>query len=328
MPRSTLYRKLQAPKIAGTRKKTKPRRALSAEERKLVLDVLHAPRFIDKPPAQVYAALLDEGVYLCSIRTMYRLLRENQEVRERRNQRRHPQYKKPELLATGPNQVWSWDITKLRGPYKWTSYFLYVIMDIFSRKVVGWMVATRECGELAADLIAETCLRQRVEKHKLCIHSDRGSPMKSKSVARLLEELGVHKSFSRPHVSDDNPYSESQFKTLKYHPQFPDRFGSIQDARAFCGPFFNEYNEERYHSGIALMTPEVVHSGKAAICNTKRQAVLTAAYKRLPERFVNGAPIALQVPAEVWINKPKEEKTEAENELPNLTIFSVELSVV
>lgn len=266
--------------------------------------VLYERRFADKAPATVYATLLDEGVYLCSIRTMYRILHDRDEVRERRKQLRHPQYKKPELLAAAPNEVWSWDITKMKGPQKWLSYHLYVILDIYSRYVVGWMIATREGGDLAKQLIAETCKRQAVREDDLVIHSDRGPAMTSKTLALLLSDLGVVKSLSRPHVSNDNPYSESQFKTMKYQPIFPERFGSIQDARAFCVEFFNWYNNEHYHSGLALMTPYSVHYGEAHACNQERQLVLDKAYCDHPERFVKRAPRVLELPTEAWINRP------------------------
>jgi putative transposase len=255
--------------------------------------------------------LLDEGVYHCSIRTMYRILKEHDEVRERRNQLKHPQYEKPELLATAPNEVWSWDITKLKGPEKWTYYYLYVIIDIFSRNVVGWLIATRESAELAKQLIGETCDRQGIDKDQLVIHSDRGSAMTSKAVALLMADLGVTKSLNRPHVSNDNPYSESQFKTMKYCSSFPERFGSIQDARAFCQRFFDWYNNEHYHTGLALMTPASVHYGRAKECNAQRQIVLTDAFGRHPERFVGGHPKVLQLPEAAWINPPKQTETSA-----------------
>ena len=222
------------------------------------MEVLHSRQFIDKAPAAVWAELLDEGRYLCSIRTMYRILAERLEVRERRRQRRHPQYSKPELLATGPNQCWSWDITKLKGPVKWSYYYLYVILDIFSRYVVGWMVATQESSRLAKVLIAQSYSKQEIVAGGLTLHADRGSSMSSKALALLLADLGVTKSHSRPHVCDDNPYSESQFKTLKYRPEFPARFGTIQQARDFCRGFFDWYNRDHRHSGIGLHTPEDV----------------------------------------------------------------------
>ena len=256
-------------------------------------------------PAEVYATLLDEGVFLCSIRTMYRILSDAQEVRERRNPLRHPNYQKPELLATGPNQVWSWDITKLLGPAKWTYFYLYVILDIFSRYVVGWMIASRESADLAKRLIRESVEKQDVLEDQLTIHSDRGPSMKSHGVAQLLAALGITKSHSRPHMSNDNPFSESQFKTLKYRPDFPNRFGSQEDARDFCQGFFTWYNQEHYHSGIGLLTPASVHYGNADAILAKRQAVLDAAYTRRPERFVNKAPSPPEGPNAVWINPPQ-----------------------
>jgi putative transposase len=231
----------------------KPKRALSQTERQKVLDTMHEDRFVDMAPHQIYATLLDEGKYMCSIRTIYRILAENNEVRERRNQLRHPSYQKPELLATKPNEIWNWDITKLKGPVKWTYFYLYVILDIFSRYVVGWMVAERELSELAKELIKQTCTKQDIKEDRLTIHADRGSSMKSKPVGLLLSDLGVAKTHSRPYVSNDNPFSESQFKTLKYRPQFPDRFGCLQDARVFCKVFFDWYNLEHHHTGIALL---------------------------------------------------------------------------
>jgi len=279
-------------------------RALGEHERERVLGVLHSDRFVDKAPAEVFSALLDERVYLCSVRTMYRILADSQEVRERRNQLRHPTYKKPELLATAPNQVWSWDITKLLGPAKWTYFYLYVILDIFSRCAVGWMVASRESAELAKRLIRETVEKQGILENQLIIHSDRGPSMKSHGVAQLLGSLGVTKSHSRPHVSNDNPFSESQFKTLKYRPDFPDRFGSQEDARSFCQNFFHWYNDEHYHSGIAMLTPAMVHYGLADQVLAKRQQVLDVAYAHHPERFVSKPPSPAQQPNAVWINPP------------------------
>jgi putative transposase len=282
-----------------------PPRALSPRERQSVLDTLHSDRFVDLAPREVYATLLDEGDYLCSIRTMYRILDENDEVKERRNQLRHPVYQKPELLATEPNRVWSWDITKLLGPVKWSYFYLYVILDIFSRYAVGWMVAERESATLAKRLIHETCCKQEIDPGQLTLHADRGSSMKSKPVALLLSDLGVTKTHSRPHTSDDNPFSESQFKTLKYRPDFPKRFGSLEDARAFCQTFFNWYNKEHRHSGIALLTPESVHYGKARDVLKGRQDVLLAAYNDHPERFVRKPPVPQPLHEAVWINPPK-----------------------
>ena len=269
-------------------------------------------RFVDKAPVEMWATLLDEGTYYCSTRTMYRILAAHGEVRERRNQLRHPNYRKPELLAEGPNQVWSWDITKLRGPVKWTYYYLYVILDIFSRYVTGWMLAHRESAELARRLIAESCRKQDIEPGQLTIHADRGSSMRSKSVALLLADLGVTKTHSRPHVSNDNPYSESQFKTLKYCPQFPRRFGSIEDARLFSRNFFDYYNHEHRHSGIGLMTPAVVHQGRAEKVSAARRQILLKAYQVHPERFVRGTPQPPVLPSQAWINPPPTKTTRQE----------------
>ena len=302
VPRASLYRRMHP--AAPQRARPTPERALAAAERQTVLDYLHSERFRDKAPAEVYATLLDEDIYLCSIRTMHRILAQHGELKERRNQLRHPQYKKPELLATGPNQVWSWDITKLLGPAKWTYFHLYVILDIFSRNVVGWMVAGRETAELAKRLIAATCEKQGIAAGTLTIHADRGTSMTSKPVALMLADLGVTKTHSRPHVSDDNPYSESQFKTLKYRPEFPDRFGSIEDARAFCQRFFPWYNHDHHHSGIALLTPDMLHYGMASQVIEKRQNVLDQAYARTPERFVRAHPKHPPQPTSAWINPP------------------------
>jgi putative transposase len=279
-------------------------RALSVAERTAVLDVLHAPRFQDAAPAAVYATLLDEGTYLASERTMYRLLAAEGETRPRRDQLVHPTYAKPELLAIAPNQVWSWDITKLLGPAKWTYYYLYVILDVYSRYVVGWMLAHREQAELAERLIAETVAKQAVPAGQLTLHADRGSSMTSKPVAFLLADLGVTKTHSRPHVSNDNPYSEAQFKTLKYRPGFPDRFASIEEARAFCQDFFRWYNAEHRHSGIGLLAPVVVHYGQAQAAYDARAQVLAAAHAAHPERFVRQAPRPPQLPTAAWINPP------------------------
>jgi len=282
-----------------------PPRALSLDERQVVLDILHTERFVDKAPYEVYATLLDEGQYHCSIRTMYRILDDNKEVKERRNQLSHPAYQKPELLATAPNQVWSWDITKLLGPAKWTYFYLYVIMDIFSRYVVGWMIAPAESATLAERLIGDTCAKQNIGRGQLTLHADRGSSMKSKPVALLLSDLGVTKTHSRPYTSDDNPYSEAQFKTLKYRPDFPERFGGIEDSRSFCQDFFPWYNKEHRHTGIGLLTPEAVHYGLAKDIQIARGKVLLSAYELHPERFVKKVPVPPAVPDAAWINKPK-----------------------
>jgi len=280
-------------------------RALPPAERQQVLALLTDDRFADLPPAEVYATLLDEGKYVCSIRTMYRVLTEHAEVKERRRQLQHPRYAAPELLATGPNQLWSWDITKLKGPVQWTYFYLYVILDVFSRYVVGWMAAERDSATLAQRLIQQTCDRQGVEPGKLTIHADRGSAMIAKSVALLLADLGVTKTHSRPHVSNDNPYSESQFKTLKYSPEFPDRFGSLQDARSFLLDFFQWYNTMHHHTGLGLMTPFDVHYGLAGQRFTEREAALRKAFAATPERFVRGVPTPPALPQAVWINKPR-----------------------
>jgi len=286
------------------RQKRRPPLSLDAAEERAVLEVLHSDRFVDKAPQEIYHTLLDEGRYLCSPRTMYRILEKHGEVRERRNQLAHPHYEKPELLATGPNQLWTWDITKLKGPTKWTYYYLYVILDVFSRYVVGWMVSHREQAVLAEKLIEETCAKQGIKPGQLTIHADRGSSMTSKPVAFLLADLGITKSHSRPYVSDDNPYSESQFKTLKYRPDFPERFGSAEDVRVFCRPFFRWYNHDHHHSGIAYLTPAAVHYGLAEQIVKERQAVLVAAYEKHPERLKGKVPSPATVPKTVWINKP------------------------
>ena len=303
--RSGFYRG-QGPATAPVPRPSPPR-TLSSEERQVVLATLHSDRFVDTAPATVYATLLDEGRYHCSIRTLYRILDEQAEVKERRNQLRHPVYQKPELLATAPNQVWSWDITKLLGPVKWSYCYLYVMLDIFSRYVVGWMVAPAESAGLAQRLITDTCAKQQIEPEQLTLHADRGSSMKSKPVALLLADLGITKTHSRPYTSDDNPFSEAQFKTLKYRPDFPARFGSLEDARVFCQTFFTWYNGEHRHSGIGLMTPAVVHEGRAETMRDARQQVLTTAYAAHPERFVRKPPQPPILPHAVWINPPKKE---------------------
>jgi transposase InsO family protein len=295
----------------------RPPLALTSCEQEAVLGALNDERFLDIAPAAVYAMLLDDGVYLSSPRTMYRLLAANGACRERRNQRRHGVYSKPELLATKPNQVWSWDITKLKGPWKGIVFHLYVILDIFSRRVVGWMVAGCESQHLAEQLIGETVARHDVVPGTLTLHADRGSSMRSKLVADLLLDLAVIKSHSRPYVSDDNPYSESQFKTMKYRPDFPARFGSVEDARAFCQAFFHWYNNEHRHSGIAYMTPHSVHYGLADAMLVVRQATLDAAFQRHPNRFKSQNPRPLQLPDAVWINPPMQEKIEPKNTQEN-----------
>ena len=288
-----------------------PPLALRNEERKEVLDILHEERFVDQAPREVYSALLDEGMYLCSVRTMYRILEDNQELRERRNQLTHPSYKKPEILATSPNQVWSWDITKLKGPVRWRYYYLYVILDIFSRYVIGWMVAHREQSSLARKLIEQSCEKQGIQQNQLIIHADRGASMTSKPVALLLADLGVTKTHSRPYTSNDNPYSESQFKTMKYRPEFPERFGAIEDARSFCQDFFPWYNTEHYHSGIGFLTPEDVHYGQAEEIIKEREKVLKIAFEKHPNRFKGKVPKPMALPEAVWINKPLPNKSDS-----------------
>jgi putative transposase len=307
--RATWYRKhRQSPTPVRPERVAAPQpRALSVVERKEIKRVLDSDEFVDEAPATVYAKLLDQGTYLASVSTMYRVLHEHDEVRERRRQATHPAHKKPELIAEGPNQIWSWDITKLHGPEKWTYYYLYVIIDIFSRYVVGWMLARAEWADLSKRLINDTVAKQGVQRDQLTLHSDRGSPMIAKQVVHLLADLGVTKSLSRPHVSNDNPYSESQFRTFKYRPDFPDRFGSYEDARAHCARFFPWYNDDHRHSGIGLHTPADVHYGRAEAIRKQRGVVLLDAYGEHPERFVRKIPTPPALPVAAWINKPEEE---------------------
>src|SRR6202162_5623763 len=305
MPRASYYRDRRRTSFpAGTASRPSPARTLRPAERETVLAHLHDERFQDRSPAAVYATLLDEGQYHCSIRTMYRLLEQRGESRERRDQLTHPPYQKPELLATAPNQLWSWDITKLLGPAKWTYFYLYVILDVFSRYVTGWMGGYRERAGFAPRLIEGSCDKQRIQPGQLTLRADRGTSMRSKPVAFLLADLGVTKTHSRPHVSDDNPYSESQFRTMKYRPEFPDRFGCIQDSRAFSQGFFRWYNGEHRHSSLGLLTPAMVHYNQTDRVLQQRQHVLDAAYQLHPERFVRNAPRPPADPIEAWINKP------------------------
>jgi putative transposase len=315
LPRASYYRS-QQPRPEAKPRPT-PARALPPEERAQVLATLHESRFVDLAPAEVYATLLDEGRYLCSERTFYRVLEENAEVRERRDQLRHPHYTAPELLASRPNELWSWDITKLLGPEKWTCYSLYVVLDVFSRYVVGWMLAEGESARLAEKLIAESCERQQIQPGQLTVHADRGAAMTSKPVALLLADLGVTKSHSRPHVSNDNPYSEAQFKTLKYRPDFPGRFNERAHAVAWCRDFFPWYNDEHRHEARGLLTPADVHFGRAPVVLAARQCVLDDAYAAHPERFVHRAPRVSAPPTEVWINKPPLDRQEGP--LPAIT---------
>jgi putative transposase len=307
-PRSSYYRQQQA-KLAVMEPRPVPApspRALPSAEQDTVRNLLNSERFVDSSPRQMYGTLLDEGQYLCSVSTMYRILKANEEVRERRHQKRHPAYQKPELLAMGPNQVWSWDITKLRGPVPHTYYYMYTILDIFSRYVVGYMIALRELASLARQLVADSCVKQGIEPAQLILHADRGSSMTSKTLALLLADLGVGKSHSRPYTSDDNPFSEAQFKTMKYRPDYPERFGSPQDARNWAQPFIYWYNNEHRHTSLGLMTPATVHYGLAAELTIQRQATLQAAYEKHPERFVKGLPTPPKHPTAVWINPPLE----------------------
>jgi len=302
---ATIYRRRTPPSPRPVRPRQPPARALSVAEREAVLAELHSERFADCSPAQVWATLLDEGSYLASERTMYRLLAARHgDVRERRNQLEHPSYTAPELLAQAPNEVYSWDITKLKGPAKWTYFYLYVILDVFSRYAVGWTVQHRESSQVASDLIAQVCEQQQIARGQLTVHADRGSSMTSKPVAFLLADLGVTKSHNRPYTSTDNPYSEAQFKTLKYRPGFPARFDSLEHARAFCREFFDYYNGHHRHSSLGLMTPSAVHHGRAEQLLEDRARVLAAAYAATPERFVARPPVPPALPTAAWINKP------------------------
>ncbi len=304
LARSTFYRRKKPAQVAVAKSRPSPSRALTPEERQEALDVLHSDRFVDRSPTEVVYTLLEEDQYICSPRTMYRILAANREIRERRNQLRHPAYVKPELMATRPNQVWSWDISKLKSVQKWVYYYLFVILDIYSRYVVAWMVAEHENAKLAKRLISEAYDKQGVQPDTLVLHSDRGSPMKAKTTAQLLGELGVDPSFSRPRVSNDNPFSESHFKTCKYHPGFPNRFGSIEDAISNCRLLFPWYNNEHRHSHLAYLTPHQVHYGLAEEALERQHRVKLAAYHTHPERFVAGPPKRGMLPEAVWINPP------------------------
>jgi len=303
--RATLYRRRRPARSSTPRPRASSSRALVPAERQAVLDVLHSERFIDQSPAEVQATLLEEQTYLCSTRTMYRVLAAADEVRERRDQARHPAYAKPELVATAPNQVWSWDITKLKGPIPYLYYSLYVILDLFSRYVVGWMVALEESAHLAARLIEQTCAKQGIVPQHLTIHADRGAPMRSKLVALLFSDLAIAASHSRPRVSNDNPFSEAQFRTFKYRPEFPDRFGSLEHARGVSRELFDWYNDAHHHSGLIYLTPAAVHYGRADHVLADRHQVRLAAYAAHPERFVHGSPQLQTLPRTVWINPPQ-----------------------
>ncbi len=305
LPRATYYRH-QAPEPEPAKPRPRPPLALRAEEREAVVEVLHSRRFVDRSPHQIWAVLLDEEqLVLCSVRTMYRILEAEGELRERRDQLRRPAYAKPELVATAPNQVWTWDITKLKGPVKWTYYHLYVILDLYSRLVVGWMVAPRESGKLAERLVTESLHKHGVGRDQVTLHADRGPSQTTKSLALLLADLGVRKSHNRPYTSNDNPFSEAQFKTMKYHPSFPDRFGSLADSRSFCTSFMTWYNTEHRHSSLAYLTPADVHYGRAEQILQERGATLRAAFEANPQRFKGRVPRAGTLPEAVWINPPK-----------------------
>ncbi len=287
-------------------------RALTGPERQAVVEVLNSPQFVDQPPAEIYHGLLDKGVFLCSTRTMYRILKEENGLRERRAVRKHPPALVPSASATGPNQVWVWDITKLKGPIKWLYFSLYVILDLFSRSIVGWLLAPRESSAHAAHLIRETCHREGIHPQVLTLHSDRGAPMTSKTVSQLLVDLAVDPSFSRPRVSDDNAFAEASFKTLKYQPEFPDCFASIEEARVFVARFVAWYNEEHYHSGLGGLTPASVHRGTASDILARRQQFLDGAYQAHPERFVKGPPIVAALPERVYLVPPRANEPPAE----------------
>ena len=309
---ATVYRRRRPPEARPPRRRPTPERALSEPEREAVLEVLHSQRFVDVSAEETYATLLDEGTYLCSTRTMYRILAaEHGGVRDRRAQLTHPAYTKPELLAERPNELWSWDVSKLKGPAKWTYYYLYVILDVFSRYVVGWTVQYRESGQLATALIEQATEHQQITPAILTLHADRGGPMRSKPLAFLLADLGITKTHSRPYTSSDNPYSEAHFKTLTYRPEFPARFDSIDHAREHCRQFFHWYNHEHRHSGIGLMTPAAVHHDTAGKLHQLRARVLDAAYERYPERFVRKPPVPPELPTAAWINKPADTKEAA-----------------
>jgi putative transposase len=299
--RATLYRGTQPALPPTVREYAPSPRRLGDDERQAIVDAMHSEEFVDQPPMEMFAKLLSRGVYLASIRTIYRVLAELGESKERRNQRLPHPYVKPSLTATGPNQVWTWDITKLATLEKGVFLHAYVIIDLFSRYVVGWMVAAKECKHLAAQLFAEAVARHSIEPG-LTVHADRGAAMKSDTLAQLLATLGVDQSFSRPHVSDDNAFSEAQFKTLKYQPDYPGFFATLLHARGWLESFFGWHNDEHHHSGLALFTPADVFFGRFMAVHAARQDALDAAHARHPERFPNGPPKAALPPAKVHIN--------------------------
>lgn len=314
VPRSSYYYQQHpvANQAEAAPSRPTPARALSIQERTVVRETLESERFVDQSPYEVYATLLDEGTYLCSTRTMYRVLDEHDEVKERRNQLRHPAYTRPELLAEQPNQLWSWDITKLRSPDKLAYFFLYVILDVFSRYVVGWMIADHESADLAQQVIEQAYQQQHIVEGQLGLHADRGGPMVARTTAQLLDRLCVQKTHSRPYTPDDNPFSESQFKTMKYRPDFPTYFASIDEARTWAKQFFHWYNHEHHHSGLVLLTPAQVHSGQTEQVIQQRNIILHDAYQRHPERFVRGLPNHPTLPSKVWINPPKSDAGESQ----------------
>ena len=302
LSRATFYRQRQS-RVRAIATRTPPLK-LSAAEQAAVVGELMSERFVDRAPHQVYATLLDEDRYLCSIRTMYRLLASQQCVRERRDQRIHPVYARPQLVAVAPNHVWSWDITKLKTTLKWTYFYLYVVLDIFSRYVVGWMLSTRETGALARDFVEQIVIREDIPIDQLTLHADRGAPMRSKTLAEKLTDLGIEASFARPQQSNDNPFSESLFKTVKYAPVFPECFDGIDHARAVLTPFFDHYNYMHRHTGIGLMTPGAVHRGDAPRITAARAITLGNAFELHPQRFKGRLPQPPRVPEKVYINPP------------------------
>ena len=310
---ASVYRRRRPPEPPRPpRPRPTPERALTKPERAQVLEVLASQRFVDVSPEETWATLLDEGTYLCSTRTMYRILKDEYgEVRDRRDQLTHPPYAAPELLAEHPNELWSWDISKLKGPVRGTWFYLYVILDVFSRYIVGWTVQHHENAELATALIEQATEQQQITPKILTLHADRGAPMRAKLLAQLLEDLGIAKTHSRPYTSSDNPYSEAGFKTLKYRPAFPARFQDIEHAREHCRAFVDWYNHAHRHSGIGLMTPNAVHHGTARDLHAARARVLDAAYALHPERFVRKPPAPPKLPTAVWINKPADTRQAA-----------------
>lgn len=313
IPRATYYRHQYPYNTSVITVSKPPSNALSSEEEQRVLDVLHSEQFADKTPYEVFNKLIDEGKYYCSTRTMYRILEKHGETQERRAQRNHRDAIKPELIAIRPNEVWSWDITKLRSYHKWTYFYLYVILDIYSRYVVGWLIADCESKELARELIQKTALKHGIQPDQLTLHSDNGPSMTSHTVSRLLDNLGIAKTHNRPYTSDDNPFSESQFKTLKYCPEFPGQFENINDAERFCQNFFAWYNNDHYHSGISWLTPKSVHYGYGDNILEKRHKAMLQAYLKNPARFNKKIPKLKKLAPAVYINPPHAVKIDLRN---------------